>query len=48
MSTPNPSTDRSTNTGGDCVEVTPWQKSSRSGPTGGDCVEVAVLPAWIG
>ncbi|WP_326551676.1 DUF397 domain-containing protein [Micromonospora sp. NBC_01813] len=33
---------RSTNTGGNCVEVAAvWRKSSRSGDTGGDCVEVA-------
>jgi DNA-binding XRE family transcriptional regulator len=34
---------RSTDTGGNCVEVATWQKSSRSGDTGGQCVEVAVL-----
>jgi hypothetical protein len=34
---------RSTDTGGNCVEVLTWQKSSRSGDTGGNCVEVAVL-----
>jgi hypothetical protein len=34
---------RSTDTGGNCVEVATWQKSSRSGDTGGSCVEVAVL-----
>ncbi|MFV2018945.1 DUF397 domain-containing protein [Micromonospora sp. LOL_023] len=33
---------RSTDTGGNCVEVAAeWRKSSRSGDTGGDCVEVA-------
>lgn len=34
---------RSTNTGGDCVEVATWRKSSRSTDTGGNCVEVAVM-----
>jgi hypothetical protein len=37
---------RSTDTGGNCVElaaVPAWRKSSRSGDTGGSCVEVAVL-----
>ena len=33
---------RSTDSGGDCVEVAAvWRKSSRSTNTGGDCVEVA-------
>jgi hypothetical protein len=34
---------RSTDTGGNCVEVATWRKSSRSGDTGGSCVEVTVL-----
>lgn len=36
---------RSTDTGGDCVEVADvaWVKSSHSADTGGDCVEVAAL-----
>ncbi|MEU5880208.1 DUF397 domain-containing protein [Spirillospora sp. NPDC047279] len=36
---------RSTNTGGECVEVADlgWRKSNRSGDTGGQCVEVADL-----
>ncbi|GLY87504.1 DUF397 domain-containing protein [Actinoallomurus iriomotensis] len=34
---------RSTDTGGNCVEVSVWRKSSRSGDTGGNCVEVAAV-----
>ncbi|GAA2090831.1 DUF397 domain-containing protein [Actinomadura alba] len=35
---------RSTDTGGQCVEVAGlWRKSSRSTDTGGDCVEVVGL-----
>jgi Domain of unknown function (DUF397) len=38
---------RSTDTGGNCVEVTTWRKGSRSGDTGGSCVEVAALAARV-
>ena len=54
MSTPSPSTSpwrkssRSTDTGGDCVEIAVWRKSTRSGDTGGDCVEIAVLTSATG
>ncbi len=37
---------RSTNNGGNCVEVKEvWRKSKRSTDNGGDCVEVRVLNA---
>ncbi|MCO5967324.1 DUF397 domain-containing protein [Actinoallomurus soli] len=32
---------RSSDQGGQCVEVAEWRKSSRSSDQGGDCVEVA-------
>ncbi|MFI0479184.1 DUF397 domain-containing protein [Actinomadura sp. 9N215] len=39
---------RSTDTGGDCIEVADvtWIKSSHSGDTGGQCVEVADV-TWV-
>ncbi|MCO6011646.1 DUF397 domain-containing protein [Actinoallomurus purpureus] len=34
---------RSSDQGGQCIEVARWRKSSRSSDQGGDCVEVARL-----
>jgi len=34
---------RSSDNGGDCVEVGVWRKSSYSSSNGGDCVEVTVI-----
>ncbi|GAA4624949.1 hypothetical protein GCM10023196_027190 [Actinoallomurus vinaceus] len=36
---------RSSDQGGQCVEVAQWRKSSRSSDQGGNCVEVARLTA---
>ncbi|MEV5753379.1 DUF397 domain-containing protein [Actinoallomurus sp. NPDC052308] len=38
---------RSSDQGGQCVEVAQWSKSSRSSDQGGNCVEVARLSAEV-
>lgn len=38
---------RSTDNGGNCVEIAIWRKSRRSTDNGGDCVEVAVVVSGV-